>query len=209
MGRTRTWAIVTERVDIGRRQLVVERPRSAEDLLDEDAFERDEFLPYWAELWPSGLALGRHVSALQIGGCRVLELGCGLGIPSIGAAIAGACVLATDWSPEALDAVRRNAGLNGVELETALVRWDDPGALAGVDAFDLVLAADVLYERRNGEQLLDLLARAVAPGGEALIADPGRPHTKSFIAAAGAWRIDVLPRSELPRGGIYQLRRAS
>jgi predicted nicotinamide N-methyase len=207
MSRTQA-ATVTERIDIGRRELVVERPRSAEDLLDEESFERDEFLPYWAELWPSGLALGRHVAALQLDGCRVLELGCGLGIPSIGAALAGACVLATDWSRAALDATRRNAALNGVDLETALVRWDDPDALAGRDAFELVLAADVLYERRNGEQLLDLLAHTVAPGGEALIADPGRPHTKSFIAAARAWPIDVLPRSELKRGAIYRLRRA-
>jgi predicted nicotinamide N-methyase len=72
-----------------------------------------------------------------------------------------------------------------------------------------VLAADVLYERRNGEQLLDLLARTVAPGGEALIADPGRPNTKTFIAAAGAWGIEAIQYAELPRGGIYRLRRAA
>jgi predicted nicotinamide N-methyase len=208
MARARTWVTVTESIEIDGRELVVERPRSAEDLLDEEAFERDEFLPYWAELWPSGVALGRHVAALPLDGCRALELGCGLGIPSIVAALAGARVLASDWSREALAAARRNAARNGVELETAVVRWDDAAGLADRDAFELVLAADVLYERRNGEQLLDLLARTVAPGGEALIADPGRPHTKRFVAAARDWRIDVLPRPELPRGGIYRLRRA-
>ena len=63
-------------------------------------------MPYWAELWPSGLALADYVATLDLAGRRVLELGCGLALPSFAAALGGADVLATDWAPEALCARR-------------------------------------------------------------------------------------------------------
>src|SRR5581483_5753574 len=85
------------------------RPVSAEALIDEEAFDEDEFLPYWAELWPSGIALARAVAARDVRGLRVLELGCGLGLPSLAAALGGADVLATDWALDAIALLRRNA----------------------------------------------------------------------------------------------------
>ena len=71
------------------RDLALLRPRDAESLLNEEAFEHEEFLPYWAELWPSALALARVVGARALRGARTLELGCGLGLPSLAAAVAG------------------------------------------------------------------------------------------------------------------------
>ena len=71
-------------------------------MIDEAAFDEEEFLPYWAELWPSGLALARHVAARELRGLRVLELGCGLGLPALAAALRGADVLATDWAEDAI-----------------------------------------------------------------------------------------------------------
>ena len=65
------------------------RPASPEALLDEDAFAQDEFMPYWAELWPGGLALAEALPA-DLTGIRVVELGCGLGVPSLVAAARGA-----------------------------------------------------------------------------------------------------------------------
>jgi predicted nicotinamide N-methyase len=195
---------VLEQVEIEGRTLAIERPRDAEALLDEEAFEHEEFLPYWAELWPSGIALARHVTTLALAGRPVLELGCGLGLPSIVAALAGADVLATDWSEDGLAFTRRNAERNGARLSTLLARWDEPGPLAERGPFELVLAADVLYERRNGEQLLALLRHLIAPTGRALIADPGRPHAARFFESAAAGRpVDVVTRPELPRGGIH------
>ena len=91
--------LVEESVPLGGGGAQVLRPRDAEALLDERAFEHEEFLPYWAELWPSGVALARRVAARALKGARVLELGCGLGLPSLAAALAGGRVLATDWSP--------------------------------------------------------------------------------------------------------------
>lgn len=197
--------LVEERVEVGPRTLVVVRPPDAEALIDEEAFARDEFLPYWAELWPSGVALARHVAGVELAGSRVLELGCGLALPSIAAALGGADVLATDWSEDALRFARRNAARNGASLAIALLRWSDELPL---EPFDLVLAADVLYERRNADELAALLPRAVAPAGAVLVADPGRPYARAFLEqAADRWSIETVTAAELPRGGIHVLRR--
>jgi predicted nicotinamide N-methyase len=203
--------LVEETVPVGGRDLVLLRPRDSEELLDEEAFEREELLPYWAELWPSGVALARAVGGRSLGGVRVLELGCGLGLASIAAALAGARVLATDWSPDAVAMTRENAARNGAALETAVVDWAAPDALVDAAPWPLVLAADVLYERRNGGLLLALLPRLVDERGEVLLADPQRPYTEGFLAAAAndGWRVESRAERPPSRVALHRLRRAS
>ncbi|MGZ4337924.1 MAG: class I SAM-dependent methyltransferase, partial [Gaiellaceae bacterium] len=120
---------VEETIELAGRSLTLLRPASADELIDEEAFDDDEFLPYWAELWPSGVALARAVGELDVRGARVLELGAGLGLPSLAAAVCGADVLATDWADDAVELLRLNAGRNRVGLRAERVRWDDPGLL--------------------------------------------------------------------------------
>src|SRR5919199_6483413 len=127
-------------------------PPDPEALLDERAFEDEEFLPYWAELWPSALALA-DILAGAPPAARMLELGCGLGVPSLVAALRGAEVLATDWSPDALELLRANAQRVGAELAVQRLAWAD-GAAGLAETWPLVVAADVLYERRNAPLLL-------------------------------------------------------
>ena len=188
--------LVEEGIALSGRELSLLRPRDSEALLDDEAFEHEEFLPYWAELWPSGVALAREVARLTLRGAAVLELGCGLALPSFAAALAGARVLATDWSPDAIELARLNAERNGIDIELAVCSWADPDHLVERAPWDLVLAADVLYERRNGELLLELLPRLVASRGEVLLADPGRPHAPAFVEAVERrWRVEpVGPR---------------
>jgi predicted nicotinamide N-methyase len=176
-------ALIEERLDLGGRELSLLRPPSAEELIDEDAFDEDEFLPYWAELWPSGVALARAIAALDVRGRRVLELGCGLGLPALSAAAGGADVLATDWAADAVALLRRNAAHNGLPLRVERVRWDEPEPLLREAPWELVLGADLLYEARNAEQLADLLPRL---GGEALLAEPGRPYSGELLSRLGA-----------------------
>ena len=180
--------LVEETVVLPARTLSILRPRSAEALLDEEAFEHEEFLPYWAELWASGEALARKVAEREVAGLRILELGCGLALPSLAAALGGADVLATDWSADAIELAQENARRNELELETAVVRWSEPERLLERAPWDLVLAADVLYERRNVDELLALLPQL---GAEILLAEPGRPHAKTFFEpAAATWRVE-------------------
>lgn len=199
--------LIEETIVLAGREVLLLRPRSAEALLDEAAFEHEEFLPYWADLWPSALGLARAVAGRALRGARVVELGCGLGLPAIAAAQAGGRVLATDWSADAVAFAARNAARNGVELETAVAAWGQPDALVARGPWDLALGADVLYERRNVTLLLDLLPRLLRPGGEAWIADSGRAPAAEFLAAA-AERFEVRSRAdaELPRVQVHRLR---
>ena len=156
-----------ESIRLGETELVLRRPVSPEALIDEEAFANDEFLPYWAELWPAATALAEALP--EVGGLRVVELGCGLGVPSLVAAARGAQVTATDWSDEAIELLRANAERNGLRLVAEVRDWRRPWP----DRFDLALAADVLYEQRNVEPVLARL-RELAP--RALVGLAGRPY---------------------------------
>ena len=160
------------------------RPATPEDLLDEEAFAADEFLPYWAELWPASLALAEALPE-RLDGVRVIELGCGLGLPSLVAAARGADVLATDWAPEAVALVAGNAARNGLALQTAVHDWREPLEAT----FDLVLAADVLYERRNVAPVVAAVA-ALAP--TALVGLAGRPYEQEFLRLVET--VEIAPR---------------
>ena len=160
------------------------RPLSPEALIDAEAFADDEFLPYWAELWPAARALAEVLP--DVSGLRVVELGCGLGLPSLVAAAKGASVTAVDWSPDAVELLLANAARNGLELRAEVRDWREPWD----ERFDLALAADVLYERRNVEPVLERL-RELAPA--ALVGLAGRPYEEAFLRDAGD-TIEVAPR---------------
>jgi predicted nicotinamide N-methyase len=185
-GRPLRTPLIDETVELAGRELTIRRPPSADALIDEEAFADDEFLPYWAELWPSGVALARAVAGLDLAGKRVVELGAGLGLPSLAAALAGADVLATDWAEDAVALLRENAARNALRLRVERVRWDEPEPLLAEAPWDVVLGADLLYERRNADKLLELLPRL---GGEVLLAEPGRPFAASFLER---WHVEPV-----------------
>lgn len=156
-------------------------PRAADELLDEEAFARDERMPYWADLWPSARALAAWI--LNWDGtthnARVVELGCGLALPSLALLHRGGSPVATDFNADGLAFARVNAMRNRLgELDARMVDWRDwPAELR---PFDLVLAADVLYEERNAVALAALLPRIVAATGQVVLADPGRRWLSVF-----------------------------
>jgi predicted nicotinamide N-methyase len=179
------------------RAVRVLRPRDADAVLEDVLAEKDpsdDRLPFWAELWPSGVALARALGTRRLAGRRVLELGCGLGLVAVTAALAGARVLAVDRSPEATAFAAANAAHNGVTLQVAVCAFEEPGPLLAGAPWDLVLAADVLYEPRNVPVLLGLLPRLVDDGGEVWLADPGRQMLDPFLAglAEAGWRCQRL-----------------
>ena len=166
----------SETIRIGELELTLARPEEPESLLDEDAFADDEFIPYWAELWPAGLALA-HELPERLDGVRVVELGCGLGVPSLVAAARGGDVTAVDWAADAIALLRENAATNNVLLDVVHADWRRFDG-----SFDLALAADVLYEERNVEPLAALLSR-IAP--RALVGLAGRPYEREFLERVG------------------------
>ncbi len=171
----------------------LEMPRSAEDLISEADFAQDERLPYWADLWPSAIVLAEEVASLEGAGRRAIEFGAGLGLPSLAAARAGYAVTVTDYYEDALLFARRNAVRNGTpDFTTRLLDWR---ALPdGLGRFDLVLAADVLYERHYSPLVARAVVGALAPAGMALIADPGRVALRACLEECAAFGASVRER---------------
>jgi len=170
-------------------------PAHADALIDEEDFDRNERLPYWAELWPSAISLARHLHERDLAGTRAIELGCGVGLPTVAALASGARVLATDHYEAALDFAAHNARANlDYEPETALLDWRTPDN-GRLGTFDLVLGADVLYERPNAVALADLIPRLLAPDGEVLVADPRRDTAPGFLAMMREEGFEVDTRS--------------
>lgn len=120
--------------------------------------------PYWCFCWASGLVLARWLAENPqwVRGKRVLDFGAGSGVAAIAAAKAGALeVVACDLDPLAIEACRANAALNDVQLSYST------DFFAEADRFDLIIVADVLYDRAN----LPLLDQFLSRGREALVAD--------------------------------------
>jgi predicted nicotinamide N-methyase len=205
--------LVADAVDLAAGRLVFVHPRDAMALLDDEDVAADQaYPPYWAEVWPSGVELAYAVSVAAVGAADrwhaapVLELGCGLGLPAVAAALAGARVLATDRVTDALTFAAVNAEQNDVRIETAVCAWDRPAPLVARAPWRHVLAADVLYGQRNVDELLALLPRLVADDGEVWVADPRRPLTAGFLAAAlTTWRSVTTMPTRLPEVLIHRL----
>jgi predicted nicotinamide N-methyase len=191
---------VERRIDVGDRPVSIWRPPDMESLIDLAAFEADERIPYWADVWESAIVLAEDLAAMDGAGKNLLELGCGLGLPSLVAARAGFTVTATDYEETALEGVRYNAERNRIGgLRTLVLDWrnlpDDLGT------FDLVVAADVLYETHHPAVLAATILRTLAPSGLGLVADPCRAKAAGFAPAARAAGMAVSKtRARRPHG---------
>ena len=166
--------------------LRIAQPRDFDALLDAAAGDPEQNLPYWAEIWPSGIALADEIMEYPnlLRGRRVLEIGSGLGVTAMAALMAGAELTVGDYSSESLLLCRYNALVNTArEPEAMQINWrvpsDDLRRLAG-PGFPVVLAADVLYETRDIDPMLDLIDWLIAPGGLFWLAEPGRSVAERF-----------------------------
>lgn len=192
---TYDWAEVTEEVGGHRYTLraLVDFERTVTRLcthvLEDGGTARwfEELCPMFGVVWPSARALAEVVAAEPVAGRRVLELGCGLGLPSLVAARAGAEVLATDQHPHAGALFDENAARNGLLCRFASFDWRGATPPGVHDrSFDHVLASDVLYARDQPDLVAGAFARFLARRGTGWLADPGRPWLQEFADAAGA-----------------------
>src|SRR5262249_55245429 len=153
-------------------------------LINEDDFNRDERLPYWAEVWPSAYVLARRIAEeRQAESDRpkrtLLELGCGCGLAAIAAQAFGFDTAAIDYYPDALEFVSLNAELNGLAPPaTRLVDWRN--YVPDLSNFDLVVAADVLYERDYCRLVAAAFRQSLGPGGLGILTDPQRSKAEAF-----------------------------
>jgi predicted nicotinamide N-methyase len=180
----RRYRTTTRELELAGRTVSLLMPANADELISEADFDRDERLPYWADLWPSARILAEELAVMRLRGQRVLELGCGLGVVAIGAVLGGAEVTATDYYEDAPRFAMVNvAGATGTRIATRMVNWVEMPKDLG--KFDVVLASDVLYEHRYASLVANAIAATLVRGGEAIVADPGRIALQEFLDECG------------------------
>ena len=140
-----------------------------------------DLTPMFGVIWASSLPLTLHMAEAELEGLDVLELGCGLALPSMLAARRGARVLATDMHPHVAAFLRDNAALNQLDVTYQELDWRQPRLPR---TFDRVVAADVLFARENAALLARLYADALAPDGVGWLTDPGRAWLEEFVDEA-------------------------
>lgn len=209
---------------VGERTYRVLGPANYESLVDDprvvERFEREEFMPYWAEFWPACLLLADEVAAwprVWSDIARppvVLEFGCGLGLISLVALDRGCRVISSDWDDDALAFVCESARVSGLPApETRFLDWQKHYPDLRLDR---LVAAEVLYETRSLRPIAEFTRAHLTDDGEALIVDGNRQTADAFesIARHCGLHVEIVPverphpESGKPiRGRIFRLRR--
>ncbi|SDA20866.1 Predicted nicotinamide N-methyase [Methylobacterium sp. UNC378MF] len=166
--------------------------------------------PFWAFAWAGGQALARYVldNPDVADGARVVDFASGSGLVAIAAARAGARhVVASDLDPYAMAAIQLNAAANGVGDRIAAV---SDNLLVTDPQVDLVLAADVFYERDLAEAVIAWLVGLQARGVTVLIGDPGRTYLpRNRLDCLATYAVPVsraLEDAEIKRSHVWRLR---
>ncbi len=209
---------VRETVIVEGRAFLIERPAESDRLLDDPdvhaAFARDEYMPYWADLWPAARMLAKVILRESwVPGTEALEVGCGLGLPGIVALACGLKVTFSDYDPCALHYAAINARLNGLDqFRTLRLDWRAPASDLRAP---VILASDLIYELRNVEPLVAFVRQVLAPGGVCLLTDQDRIPMHALRAALDAERLPYTtqtlragePGGRRLKGTLYRIGR--
>jgi len=205
----RRFPTVTATVQFGPVTFPFTRVADPDRVLDEVAEEEDRrerlggvriedplHLPYWAELWDSAAGMAQYLARepTAIASKRVLDLGCGQGLAGCAAAALGANVLFADLEPPALLFAKLNSLPFSPRVRTRRLNWQRDRL---DERFDVILGADILYERKQWEFLEPFWRAHLSHAGSVLLGEPGRQTGDLFvewIAQRGWW----LERFEEP-----------
>lgn len=184
---------ITCQKKIGDKLYVLETIRDLDEAIDliceslpkenhQDPFAED-LCPYFGILWPSALALSRFLAQYPelIKGKKVLELGCGLGLPAIVSSHLGGEVLATDFHPDVEEYFLRNCRHSSVSCDYKRLNWREFSPSLGL--FDVVIGSDILYESKHPQEVAKGLLSYLKSGGKVILSDPGRAYLQNFVHA--------------------------
>ncbi len=207
---------VTEPVDLDGRTFQIQRPAEPDRLLEHPAvhaaFARDEYMPYWCDLWPAARMLAKAILREDWpAGLECIEIGCGLGLPGIAALAKGLRVTFSDYDATALHFAATNARLNGYsDFRLLTFDWRRPPETT----FPLILASDLMYEERNVAPVVNLLTKMLSPEGECLLTDQDRkpaPLLRRTLVETGLSYSTQLMRAGQPgmrvKGTLYRIRK--
>lgn len=175
-------------VEIGQQQFSLITIENVDEVFEsfyqidkEDVRITDEQIPYWVELWPSaiGMANFMHQNFHLIQGKDVLEIGCGLALPSIAIAQFARSVTISDYQKDAVSLAEKNAQLNAINNAAfEVLDWRNT---EGHKKYDVILASDIAYENRTFASLPSSLLSLLNPEGVIILSEPGRSLAKSFM----------------------------
>ncbi len=186
---------------------ILETIRDLDEAIDQicDQMSEDEKLdpfaedlsPYFGVLWPAAEGLSNYLydHPTLVKKKTVLELGCGLGYPSLMATFLGAKVLATDYHPDVEFFFKRNCRHSVIECAYQRFNWRE--TTEDIGQFDVVIGSDILYESKHAKEVAMGLLRFVKPGGVILLADPGRAYLQNFVHAMNelGYAEELIPTS--------------
>jgi predicted nicotinamide N-methyase len=210
--------LVREPVIVEGRTFFISHPGQSDRLLDDPTvrshFALDEYMPYWADLWPGARMLAKNLlRQTWPAGLVALEIGCGLGLPGVVALSLGLRVVFSDYDATALDFAADNARDNGFsDFETLQMDWRFPPDGLRVP---LLLASDLIYEMRNVGPLVQLVKKVLEPGGVCLLTDQDRVpahHFRATLEAEGLPFTTQMMRAGEPgghrvKGTLYRISR--
>jgi predicted nicotinamide N-methyase len=186
------------------REYEIYRPDEAsrEKLFEQGRADPDKQMPYWAKVWPSGVALADVVVERkeQVAGQRVLELGAGLGVTACTVLEYGGELMTADYGALPLAFCRLNTVVNtGKAPRATCFNWRHDSEIVAATSqpefkggFPLIIAGDVLYEGRDAEPLLNVIDRLLVADGSLWLAEPVRRTAQRFLdeAATLGWDIE-------------------
>ncbi len=186
--------------------------QAIDQLCSEIKDERDplaeDLCPYFGVLWPSGIALAEYL--VRMGGWlkdkSVLEIGCGLALPSIVAYKCGANVVATDFHEEVPIFLKKNQELNSTNIKYERIHWRNETNNLG--KFDFVIGSDILYENTHPEFVAKTLNSHCKDKGHIILADPGRPYLQKAVDAIvqlGYAQDMFISQAQDPKGEIKDI----
>lgn len=212
--------ILRETVLIEGRSYLIDHPGEADRLINlpavHAAFGRDEYMPYWADLWPASRMLAKAIlRETWTPGTAALEIGCGLGLPGIVALSMGLKVTFSDYDACALRFAADNARLNGHNHFGALqLDWRSP---ADDLRAPVILASDLVYELRNVAPIVAFVKKVLLPGGVCLLTDQDRVPShalKEMLQEEGLAFTSKMMRAGEPggrriKGTLYRITKAA
>ncbi|MFZ4713304.1 MAG: class I SAM-dependent methyltransferase [Bacteriovoracaceae bacterium] len=151
---------------------------SSSDPLSED------LCPYFGVVWPAALGLGKKLQRIkdELVGKEILEIGCGLAIPSFIVTKLGGHITASDFHFDVEPFLKINQSLNDLHFPYLRMNWREP-IQATSKRYDYVIGSDILYESRHANEVAEALLKFVKPGGKIILADPGRSYLQNFVSA--------------------------
>lgn len=150
---------------------------------DQDQSLAEEHCPYFGVMWEAGIGLGQYLTKDMCEGKKILEIGCGLALPSFVATRFGGEVIATDFHADVPIFLDINKKKNNIDFNYQVMNWrsEIERTKNTLGTFDLVLGSDILYESQHSLEVAKALIAFLNPGGKIILADPGRAYIQKFI----------------------------